>query len=233
MTSRPVASRARARARTANAPSVPSRPTAGAIDGLTAGLPSARHYIVLDCGNDRSERPARDEERSCLNHRRRGRLVDGRARPAGAECDARDAGRRTRALRLPRLARRRRRDGAVVTFFLGLSSATFLLALNYTSVANVLFLQASAPVMAALLGWVILSERISRRTWIAMLMAAIGVGAMVIGSFHAGPLAVALPIVMTFSFAIVIVLTRYRRDVSMMPATCASQALVVVVVAPV
>ena len=124
------------------------------------------------------------------------------------------------------------RDGAVVTFFLGLSSATFLLALNYTSVANVLFLQASAPVMAALLGWVILSERISRRTWIAMLMAAVGVGAMVIGSFHAGPLAVALPIVMTFSFAIVIVLTRYRRDVSMMPATCASQALVVVAVAP-
>jgi drug/metabolite transporter (DMT)-like permease len=124
------------------------------------------------------------------------------------------------------------RDGAVVTFFLGLSSATFLLALNYTSVANVLFLQASAPVMAALLGWVILSERISRRTCIAMLMAAVGVGAMVIGSFHAGPLAVALPIVMTFSFAIVIVLTRYRRDVSMMPATCASQALVVVVVAP-
>ena len=124
------------------------------------------------------------------------------------------------------------RDGAVVTFFLGLSSATFLLALNYTSVANVLFLQASAPVMAALLGWAILSERISRRTWIAMLMAAVGVGAMVIGSFDAGALAVALPIVMTFSFAIVIVLTRYRRDVSMMPATCASQALVVVVVAP-
>ena len=86
--------------------------------------------------------------------------------------------------------------------------------------------------MAALLGWAILSERISRRTWIAMVMAAVGVGAMVIGSFHAGALAVALPIVMTFSFAIVIVLTRYRRDVSMMPATCASQALVVVVVAP-
>src|SRR3954469_19804743 len=124
------------------------------------------------------------------------------------------------------------RDGILLAVFLAISSATFLLALNYTSVANVLFLQASAPVMAALLGWAILSERISRRTWIAMLMAAVGVGAMVIGSFHAGVLAVALPIVMTFSFAIVIVLTRYRRDVSMMPATCASQALVVVVVAP-
>ena len=38
---------------------------------------------------------------------------------------------------------------------------------------------------------------------------------------------------MTFSFAVVIVMTRYRREVSMMPATCASQALVIVVVAPV
>ena len=124
------------------------------------------------------------------------------------------------------------RDGLVIAVFLAISSGTFLLALNYTSVANVLFLQASAPIMAALLGWAILSERISRRTWIAMVMAAFGVGAMVVGSFHAGALAVILPVIMTFSFAVVIVMTRYRRDVSMMPATCASQALVIVVVAP-
>jgi drug/metabolite transporter (DMT)-like permease len=124
------------------------------------------------------------------------------------------------------------RDGLVIAVFLAISSGTFLLALNYTSVANVLFLQASAPIMAALLGWAILSERISRRTWIAMVMAAFGVGAMVVGSFHAGALAVILPVIMTFSFAVVIVMTRYRRDVSMMPATCASQALVIVAVAP-
>ncbi len=124
------------------------------------------------------------------------------------------------------------RDGLAVAVFLAISSGTFLLALNYTSVANVLFLQAAAPMMAALLGWVLLSERISRRTWLAMLMAAVGVAAMVAGSFDAGALAVVLPIVMTASFAIVIVIARHRRDVSMMPATCASQALVLVVVAP-
>ena len=124
------------------------------------------------------------------------------------------------------------RDGLAVAVFLAISSGTFLLALNYTSVANVLFLQASSPMMAALLGWVLLSERISRRTWLAMVMAAVGVAAMVAGSFDAGALAVVLPIVMTASFAIVIVIARHRRDVSMMPATCASQALVLVVVAP-
>ncbi len=116
--------------------------------------------------------------------------------------------------------------------FLAISSGTFLLALNYTSVANVLFLQAASPMIAALLGWAVLSERISRRTWLAMALAALGVGVMVAGSFDSGAMAVALPIVMTASFAIVIVITRYRRDVSMMPATCASQALVIVVVAP-
>jgi len=124
------------------------------------------------------------------------------------------------------------RDGLAVAVFLAISSGTFLLALNYTSVANVLFLMAASPMMAALLGWVLLSERISRRTWLAMLLAAVGVAAMVAGSFDAGILAVVLPIVMTASFAIVIVIARHRRDVSMMPATCASQALVLVVVAP-
>ncbi len=124
------------------------------------------------------------------------------------------------------------RDGLVVAVFLAISSGTFLLALNYTSVANVLFLQAASPMIAALLGWAVLSERVPGRTWLAMGVAAVGVGVMVAGSFSAGAVAVALPIVMTASFAVVIVITRYRRDVSMMPATCASQALVIVVVAP-
>ena len=124
------------------------------------------------------------------------------------------------------------RWGIAVTLCLAVSSGTFLLALNYTTVANVLFLQAASPMMAALLGWAFLSERISGRTWFAMGLAAVGVTLMVVSSIDAGAVAVVLPIVMTASFAVVIVITRYRRDVSMMPATCASQALVVVVAAP-
>ena len=124
------------------------------------------------------------------------------------------------------------RDGAVLAFFLAISSGTFLFALNYTSVANVLFLQAASPMLAALLGWVVLSERISRRTWLAMGVAAVGVTVMVAGEVNAGTMAVVLPIVMTASFAIVIVIARYRRDVSMLPATCASQALIIIVFAP-
>jgi drug/metabolite transporter (DMT)-like permease len=122
--------------------------------------------------------------------------------------------------------------GVAVIAALALSSGTFLLALNYTTVANVLFLMATAPVFAALLGWAVLGERIAPRTWLAMGLAAGGVSAMVAGTLEAGFLAVALPLVMTAAFALVIVLTRLRRDVSMLPATCVSQAVVALVWLP-
>ena len=124
------------------------------------------------------------------------------------------------------------RSGLAMTVFLAISSGAFLLALNQTSVANVLFMQAAAPMMAALLGWVLISEPVDGRTWAALLLAGAGVAVMAAGSLDAGIGAVGLPLLMTASFAVVIVIARHRRDVSMMPATCASQVLVVVVCAP-
>ena len=124
------------------------------------------------------------------------------------------------------------RSGLAMTVFLAISSGAFLLALNHTSVANVLFMQAAAPMMAALLGWVLIPEPVDGRTWAALLLAGAGVAVMAAGSLDAGIGAVGLPLLMTASFAVVIVIARHRRDVSMMPATCASQVLVVVVCAP-
>jgi drug/metabolite transporter (DMT)-like permease len=124
------------------------------------------------------------------------------------------------------------RSGVAMAVFLAISSGTFLLALNSTSVANVLFMQAAAPMMAALLGWALLSERIDGRTWVALALAGAGVVLMAAGSFDAGAAAVGLPFLMTASFAAVIVIARHRRDVSMMPATCASQVLVVLACLP-
>jgi len=124
------------------------------------------------------------------------------------------------------------RSGLAMAVFLAISSGTFLLALNHTTVANVLFMQAAAPMMAALLGWALLSERIDGRTWVALGLAGAGVALMAAGSFDAGAAAVGLPFLMTASFAAVIVIARHRRDVSMMPATCASQVLVVAACLP-
>ena len=124
------------------------------------------------------------------------------------------------------------RWGLAMTVFLALSSGVFLLSLNYTTVANVLFMQAAAPMMAALLGWVFLRERIDGRTWLSLLLAGAGVLLMAAGSFEAGAAAILLPLLMTAAFAAVIVIARHRREVSMMPATCASQVLVVAVCLP-
>jgi drug/metabolite transporter (DMT)-like permease len=112
------------------------------------------------------------------------------------------------------------------------ASVSFIVALNHTTVANVLFLQAVAPIAAALIAWAALGESVSRKTGVAMAVALGGVGLMVGGPGGAKGLGLALSVLMTLSFAFSVVITRHRRDISMAPAICLSQALVLVVVGP-
>ncbi len=123
------------------------------------------------------------------------------------------------------------RGGIAVAALMAISSASFIVALNHSSVANVLFMQALAPILAAVLGMVI-GEPVSRRTWLAMLVALAGVGLMVGGPGHPSASGVALSLLMTTSFAATLVITRHRRDVSMAPATCLSQVVVLLLAAP-
>ncbi|MFN8222947.1 MAG: DMT family transporter [Gaiellales bacterium] len=118
------------------------------------------------------------------------------------------------------------RHGLLAAVLLAISSGLFFFSLNYTTVANVLFTQAASPFFAALLGWWLLGERVSRRTLVAMALAAVGVAVMAADSLSTGLSAFVLPLVMTVTFAGTIVVTRHRREISMMPATCASQVLV-------
>lgn len=138
----------------------------------------------------------------------------------------------TQRSRTPRAFAEMGRWGIAMTLFLAISSGVFLLSLNYTSVANVLFMQAAAPMMAALLGWLFLRERIDGRTWASLVLAGAGVVLMAAGSVESGAAAILLPLLMTAAFAAVIVIARHRREVTMMPATCASQVLVVAVCLP-
>jgi drug/metabolite transporter (DMT)-like permease len=123
------------------------------------------------------------------------------------------------------------RAGLFVAVLLAASSGAFIVALNYTTVANVLFMQALAPVLAAVLGTFV-GEPVERRTWFAMAIALVGVGLMVGGPDHPSALGLSISFFMSVTFAGVIVVTRHRRDVSMAPATCLSQLLVFVFAAP-
>ena len=120
----------------------------------------------------------------------------------------------------------------VVAVLTAIASGTFIIALNHTTVANVLFMQAVAPIAAALIAWVTLHESVSRRTAIAMAVALAGVGLMVGGPGASHGLGVGLSVVMTLAFAVAVVITRHRRDISMAPAICLSQVLVAIVASP-
>jgi drug/metabolite transporter (DMT)-like permease len=123
------------------------------------------------------------------------------------------------------------RAGIAVTVLLAVSSGSFIVALNHASVANILFMQALAPVLVAAFGMLV-GEPVSRRTWLAMVVAIGGVVLMVGGPGRPHALGFGLSIVMTTSFAALLVITRHRRDVSMAPATCLSQVLVFLCAAP-
>lgn len=122
--------------------------------------------------------------------------------------------------------------GLAVAVCISIASALFIVALNYANVANVLFMQSAAPIAAALLAWIALGESVSRRSWVAMAVAVAGVALMVGGAGSGGVIGIGSSLVMTLAFAVAIVITRHRRDVSMAPAICFSQLLVVLAIAP-
>jgi drug/metabolite transporter (DMT)-like permease len=123
------------------------------------------------------------------------------------------------------------RGGLAIVGLMAIASSFFIVALNYASVANILFMQALAPLLAAAMGMV-LGERVSARTWLAMGIALGGVALMVGGPGRPSAIGLCLSFVMTTAFAATLVITRHRRDVSMAPATCMSQVVVLAGAAP-
>lgn len=124
------------------------------------------------------------------------------------------------------------RAGLGVAASMGVASGCFIIALNHTTVARVLVLQAASPMIAALLARVALGERISPRTGVAMVIALVGVLVMVGGPGSGDGVGTAVSIVMAIGFAVAIVITRHRADVSMAPAVCLAQVFLLLAAAP-
>jgi drug/metabolite transporter (DMT)-like permease len=112
------------------------------------------------------------------------------------------------------------------------ASASFIVALNHTTVAHVLFIQAMAPVLAALLARAVLGEAVGARSAIAMSVAIAGVAIMVGGPGGGSLVGDGLSLLMALAFAVALVIGRYRRDVSMAPATCLAQVLLLAAFLP-
>ena len=100
------------------------------------------------------------------------------------------------------------------------ASTCFVVALGYTTVANILLMQAGAPLFAALAGAALFRERIGAATWLAIVAVIVGVGIMVSNSIagRVSPIGDGLALLMSVAVAGATVLTRRYANVGMMPA---------------
>lgn len=112
--------------------------------------------------------------------------------------------------------------GVAVAVCFATASISFVVALGYTSVANILLMQAGVPLIAALLGVVFLREAVDRVTWGAILAVIAGIGVMVSDSFAANVSFIGdgLALVIAVVFAAATVITRRFSGVRMTPAVC-------------
>ena len=102
----------------------------------------------------------------------------------------------------------------------------FVLAVLHTTVANVVFIMASAPLMAAAGAWVLLRERIETRTVGAMLVAVIGIAVMMSEGIGTGEvIGTVYALVTTAGFAGIAVVARWGGGINMLPAVCIGAAL--------
>ena len=109
--------------------------------------------------------------------------------------------------------------GVIGGFGLVLAFAGGIYAIQTTTVANAMFLFASAPFLAAIFGWVILRERVRKATWVATLVAMIGIAIMVIDGFALGKMTGnIMALLSAFGFAVFTIALRWRKLEDMLPA---------------
>lgn len=109
--------------------------------------------------------------------------------------------------------------GVIGAWGLVLAFSGGVYSIQETTVANAMFLFAAAPFLAAVLGWFILKEAVSRSTWIAMFFAMIGITVMVAEGFSAGKISGDVAaIISAMGFAVFSISLRWGRLGDMMPA---------------
>lgn len=108
--------------------------------------------------------------------------------------------------------------GIAVALLFSLTTCGFVLGNQYTKVGNVLMILASSPIIAAILSWIILNERLPRRTWLAICLCMIGISMIVLDDVGAGSwVGNAFALMAATTLAINFTLCRTRPGVDMSP----------------
>ncbi len=111
------------------------------------------------------------------------------------------------------------RPGIWIGLLSGIGGVTFIAAIQYTSIAKVLVIISTAPMVVAIISWAIINEKPKLFTWISMLIIVTGIYIVMNGdtgtlNVMGSALAVISIIAGGYSFA----LTRKYSNVNMVPA---------------
>jgi len=124
--------------------------------------------------------------------------------------------------------------GVIAAVILAVSNILFVSAFTLTSIANTLVLADSAPLLVALLSWVILREKVPGYTWVAILVGVVGIAVI----FH-GSLTGVLSSVgdlcafgAAITFAGYLIFLRHAKDINMIPSLALSGLLITFFVLP-
>ena len=110
--------------------------------------------------------------------------------------------------------------GLAVGACFAIASTCFVVALQYTTVANILLMQAGVPLLAAAMAFFLFREPIRFITWIAIVCVICGVAIMVSDSFtgKVSPIGDGLSLLIALSFATATIITRRFSHLRMTPA---------------
>ncbi len=121
----------------------------------------------------------------------------------------------------------------VSALLMAVSNLSFVGAITHTTVANTLVILATLPLFSAVLGWLLIGERVERRTWVAIAVALAGVAVVFSDSLGGGLWLGDLMAVATAAsqgLNLVVLRQAGRRD--MTPALCLSGFLAAAVTWP-
>ncbi len=123
--------------------------------------------------------------------------------------------------------------GILVAVLFGTGTVTFIVSITHTTVANTLFIVSTSPLFAALIAWRLMGEPVAPRTWVAIVLALVGIGVIASGGLDRGSiignlagLATALTLAASFS------LIRHHRDRDMVPTMALGGLVTAVMVIP-
>jgi len=130
------------------------------------------------------------------------------------------------------LASRMEMNGVLGALALVAAYAGGIYSIQATSVGNAMLLFASAPFMTAILGQVVLGEKVRRQTWFAIVVAIIGIVIMVADKFGGAAIYGNLAaIASAFGFAVFTITLRRGKTTDMMPVVFLSGLFGMVIMA--